>query len=96
MSLAMAHGVPVVGTPLAFEGVPRIVDGVHALVATSAGEFADDVLEMMSDCHLWTRVRDAGYRLVQQHEGRRGVHVRLVEGMRLVGVGPREDVRCGV
>ncbi|MBI4323477.1 MAG: glycosyltransferase [Candidatus Omnitrophica bacterium] len=44
---AMACGMPIVASPMSIEGMP-VTDGRHLLVARSAKEFADKVLEVLT------------------------------------------------
>jgi glycosyltransferase involved in cell wall biosynthesis len=44
---AMAHGIPVLAHPVAFEGIDAI-DGVHYLSAITASDFASKIREIMS------------------------------------------------
>ena len=48
---AMALGVPVVATPAAIEGID-VCNGEEVLIATSAGEFAQQVLLLLSNAEL--------------------------------------------
>ena len=48
---AMALGVPVVATPAAIEGID-VCNGEEVLIATSAGEFAQQVLQLLSNAEL--------------------------------------------
>ncbi len=48
---AMALGVPVVATPVAIEGID-VCNGEEVLIATSAGQFAQQVLELLSNAEL--------------------------------------------
>ena len=52
---AMAHGVPVVMTPVGAEGMD-IADGDTALIATTATEFAAGVDRLVSDDELWEKL----------------------------------------
>ncbi len=56
---ALAHGLPVVTTPIGAEGMD-LVDGEHALVADGAGAFAAAVAALAEDDALWQRLAAAG------------------------------------
>jgi len=56
---AMAHGVPVVMTPIGAEGM-SIAHGETAWVAHDAASFAAGVIQLMSDDELWQRLSKAG------------------------------------
>ena len=63
---AMAHGVPVVATSPAVEGM-HLVDGDDVLVADDAGAFADAVLRLHGDEALWQRIASNGRDNVARH-----------------------------
>jgi glycosyltransferase involved in cell wall biosynthesis len=56
---AMAHGVPVVVTSIAAEGMD-LTDGVTALIADSAAEFAGAVVRLLGDEPLYRRLSRNG------------------------------------
>jgi hypothetical protein len=55
VTFAMSCGLPVVGTPIAAEGL-ALVDGIHFLVADDAGEMAEKLVQLASDDTTWTRI----------------------------------------
>lgn len=61
---AMAHGLPVVATPMAVEGM-GLTPGENVLVAASANDFADAVLRLYSDEALWNRLAVQGLKNVE-------------------------------
>jgi GT2 family glycosyltransferase/glycosyltransferase involved in cell wall biosynthesis len=63
---AMAHGQPVVATPIAVEGM-HLTDGDSVLVAETAADFADAVVRLYEDRVLWERLSAAGVANVQTH-----------------------------
>jgi len=63
---AMAHGLPVVATSPAVEGM-HLIDGQDALVADDAGGFADAVLRLHGDEALWNRIAANGRDNVARH-----------------------------
>jgi O-antigen biosynthesis protein len=63
---ALAHGLPTVGTSIAWEGIP-VVDGVHGLVADDPGSVIDAVLPLRTDAELWDTLHREGPRLVEAH-----------------------------
>ena len=63
---AMAHGLPVVATSPAVEGM-HLVDGDDVLVADDAGAFADAVLRLHGDEALWQRIASNGRDNVARH-----------------------------
>jgi O-antigen biosynthesis protein len=60
---AMAHGLPVAGTTVAFEGIG---DGSAGLVADAAGELAGAMLRLTTDEELWRDLRERGLALVER------------------------------
>jgi glycosyltransferase involved in cell wall biosynthesis len=66
VNLAMAHGQPVVATPVAIEGM-NLVDGEDVLVAADAGSFADAIVRLYHDAVLWQRLSDRGAENVRRH-----------------------------
>lgn len=66
VNMAMSHGLPVVATPIAAEGM-HLRDGEDVLVAGSAAEFGAAVLRAYRDPVLWQRLSDGGLANVEQH-----------------------------
>ncbi|MGE4366292.1 glycosyltransferase, partial [Thermomonas sp.] len=66
VNLAMAHGLPVVATPLAAEGM-QLTDGHDILLAAEAPAFAQAVLRLHTDAALWQRLADNGRAHVARH-----------------------------
>lgn len=63
---AMAHGLPVVATTPAVEGM-HLVDGEDVLIADDAAAFADAVLRLHDDEALWNRIAAHGRDNVARH-----------------------------
>ena len=63
---AMAHGLPVVGTPAAVEGM-HLVDGHDVLAAADAEAFAAAIVRLHGDADLWTRLARHGRGNVARH-----------------------------
>jgi GT2 family glycosyltransferase/glycosyltransferase involved in cell wall biosynthesis len=63
---AMAHGLPVVATPAAVEGM-HLREGEDVLVADDAAAFADAVLRLHKDETLWSRLSANGRDNVARH-----------------------------
>lgn len=66
VNLAMAHGLPVVATPVAAEGM-QLQDGHDVLLAADAAGFAQAVLRLHADAALWQRLADNGRTHVARH-----------------------------
>lgn len=62
---SMAHGLPVVGTPIAAEGL-NARDGVHMVIAGNDGEFAEKLVRLYRDPQLWVSIRNHARELVRQ------------------------------
>jgi glycosyltransferase involved in cell wall biosynthesis len=62
---AMSAGTPVIGTSLAFAGL-AVTDGLHALTADSAQDFAGRVIEVMSNPSRYRPMAEAARRLVEE------------------------------
>ncbi|SEL66668.1 Glycosyltransferase, GT2 family [Pseudoxanthomonas sp. GM95] len=63
---AMAHGLPVVATTMAVEGM-HLRDGVDVLVGDTPEAFADAVARLYGDGALWQALATHGLANVQQH-----------------------------
>jgi polysaccharide biosynthesis protein PslH len=76
---AMACGTPVVSTPMAISAV-SVNPGEDLLVAKEPQDFARDVLCLLEDSNLRTRIGEAGRRFVKEnHEW--GVIADRLEGI---------------
>jgi len=60
---AMALAIPIVGSPLVFEGIP-IEDGVHCFERTESEGFAQAVINLLKDDGLGDRVGTSARQLV--------------------------------
>jgi glycosyltransferase involved in cell wall biosynthesis len=63
---SMSHGLPVVATPIAVEGM-HLRDGEDVLVADGADAFADAVVRLYRDEALWSRLSENGLDNVAEH-----------------------------
>jgi O-antigen biosynthesis protein len=66
INMAMSHGVPVIATLIAVEGM-QLNDGVDVLVANDAAAFVDAVLRLQRDEALWQQLSQHGLDNVRQH-----------------------------
>ena len=73
---AMAHGLPVVATSCAAEGM-FLVHGQDVLVADSAEDFAAEVVRLHEDAELWEAVSTAGLANVEQYFSRQAARRAL-------------------
>jgi glycosyltransferase involved in cell wall biosynthesis len=63
---AMSHGIPVVATPMAAEGM-FLIDGLNALVAADATAFAAAIIRLYDDEPLWNQLSANGYQNIAEH-----------------------------
>lgn len=66
ISMAMSHGVPVIATPVAVEGM-QLTDGRDVLVAPDANGFVNAILRLQRDAALWQQLSTGGQNNVRQH-----------------------------
>jgi O-antigen biosynthesis protein len=66
INMAMSHGVPVIATTIAVEGM-QLHDGVDVLVADDAAAFVNAVLRLQRDKALWQQLSGHGLDNVRQH-----------------------------
>jgi GT2 family glycosyltransferase/glycosyltransferase involved in cell wall biosynthesis len=62
---ALAHGLPVVTTPIGAEGLPA-ADGEHMLVGETSTQLAERVVRVLRDDELWRQLSICGKRLVYE------------------------------
>jgi glycosyltransferase involved in cell wall biosynthesis len=62
---ALAHGLPVVTTPVGAEGIPAR-DGVEIVVAETPAGFADAVVRLLSDGERWRELSRGGRRFAER------------------------------
>lgn len=63
---AMSHGLPVVVTTIAAEGM-HLRNGIDAMIADDAEAMASAIIRLYRDPDLWLRLSDAGMENVAQH-----------------------------
>lgn len=66
INMSMSHGVPVIATTIAVEGM-QLADGVNVLVADDAAAFVEAVRRLQCDETLWQQLSVRGLDNVQQH-----------------------------
>lgn len=66
INMAMSHGLPVIATPMAVEGM-QLSDDVDVLLAVDAHAFVSAVLKLQKDEALWNRLSAHGLDNVQRH-----------------------------
>ncbi len=91
---AMLHGVPVVATPIAAEGM-HLVDRENAMIATTPREFAHKLLEVYTDCSLWDRIVHGGHANVRSFYSLQAATTALKEVLNDIQVEPlTSGIRC--
>lgn len=89
---AMSHGVPVVGTSVAAEGL-AIEHGLTGWVADAPEDFAEGVVRLLTDDEAWAAVSTAGREHIDALLGVGAFESRLVEALATVGLsGPNQAV----
>lgn len=73
---AMATKTPIVGTPLAVEGI-NIKNNKEALVASSAKQLADETIKILKDQKLGTKIASSAYNLVSKEFDWKGISQKL-------------------
>ena len=66
VNMAMSHGLPVLATTLAAEGM-QLADGRDVLLADDAAAFAAAALRLHDDEALWLRLSEGGLANVREH-----------------------------
>ncbi len=66
INMAMSHGVPVIATTIAVEGM-RLTDGTNVLVADDASAYVNAIQRLQHDETLWRQLSEHGLDNVQQH-----------------------------
>lgn len=66
INLSMSHGLPVIATTIAVEGM-QLSDGINVLIADDAATFADAVWRLAHDEALWRQLSGQGLDNVRQH-----------------------------
>ena len=65
---SLAHGLPVVATPTAAEGM-FLTDGESVLLADNPSSFAEAVVRLYRDEELWNRLSMNGIQVMERHFG---------------------------
>jgi glycosyltransferase involved in cell wall biosynthesis len=74
--LSMAHGLPVVASTIAAEGIPAR-DGLDLLVADAPADWEEQVVRVCQDDALWTTLSANGKALVRTHHAFEVVRSRV-------------------
>lgn len=73
---SLAHGLPVVGTPIATEGM-QLTPGGNVLVGESPQALADAIITVLDDDALWNRLSAAGLAYADEVTSRRHARHRI-------------------
>lgn len=77
VATSLGYGVPVVGTSIAFEGMPsRGLEAVH-VCANEPGSLAQAIVETYSDERVWNLISEAAVEYVDRHYSVDAITVRL-------------------
>lgn len=68
VATSLAHGVPVVATSIAVEGM-NLHDKVHVLVADGASTFSNAIIDLYEDQGLWDKLSKNGKSLINKESG---------------------------
>jgi GT2 family glycosyltransferase/glycosyltransferase involved in cell wall biosynthesis len=90
---AMAHGLPVVATSPAVEGM-HLRDGIDVLVADAAEDFAQAVLRLDGDAVLWKQVATHALENVATHFSLDAARATVRELFRLNGISDNFSRNC--
>jgi O-antigen biosynthesis protein len=63
---SLAHGLPVVATTVAVEGM-YLVDGESVLIADTPADFAAAIVRLYTDAALWGRLSAGGLEVMERH-----------------------------
>jgi|GEM_PF-2048338 len=77
---SMAHGVPVVATSMATDGM-HLVDGRNVLVGDTPAAFADALHRIYTDVALWNRIAAAGRENIEEHFSFSAVRKKLMDSL---------------
>ena len=77
---SMAHGVPVVATSPAVEGM-HLIHGSDVLVADSAHDFADAIVQLHENEDLWQRIATGGINNIESHFSFTAVEKELLSAL---------------
>ncbi len=75
---AMAHGIPVVATSMAAEGL-HTKHNDDILIADDTESFVDEIIRVYNDDALWLRLSEGGQANVNAHFSREAAHLVLEE-----------------
>jgi glycosyltransferase involved in cell wall biosynthesis len=78
VNLSLAHGLPVVGTSAAVEGM-YLQDGKSVLVADTPNQFSSGVIRLYQDQNLWEKISSGGITVMKEHFSFAAARNALVE-----------------
>ncbi len=73
---SMAHGLPVVGTSIAAEGI-GVTHGKHLLIADDPEDFASEVIRLYGDQRLWEALSQQSANLIRELYSPRSIQPRV-------------------
>lgn len=84
VNTAMSHGLPVVASSVAAEGM-RLQNGVNVLLADDASQFAEAVIQLHDTQALWERLSSASVEHVRAHFSFTAAQATLERALGLAG-----------
>jgi hypothetical protein len=84
---SMAHGLPVVASPIGAEGIAA-EDGGEILIARTTDEWTETITRLHADDALWTRISARGRALVERDHSFAAVRRAVDELLDLIGYRP--------
>lgn len=90
ISNAMKHGVPVVATHVAIEGM-HLLDGADVLVGGSGSPvlFADQLVQLYTNCMLWDRITTGGFSNLRRNYSPQTAKLQLLSSFSEAGLPPQ-------
>lgn len=82
---SMCHGLPIVGTSIATEGL-ECESGVHIMVADSSESFAEAIVQLYSDQALWEKISDNSLILAKKLFSFEAVQKIFLEILNILGL----------
>lgn len=85
---AMTYGLPTVATSLGMDGL-QMVHGVDVMVGDSPVIFADQVVQLYTNCNMWEQVVSGGYKNLNRNFSPLQAQTQLLIALAEAGLPPR-------
>jgi glycosyltransferase involved in cell wall biosynthesis len=89
---SMSHGLPVVATSPAVEGIPA-VDGQDILISDDSDSFAFKMAQVYHDKNLWEQLSQNGMCVVSEHFSAQAARRGLDAMLKALNFSPRNTAR---